>query len=106
MTAERNPLIACGPQAQQEQKDVAEADLRERVLEREVRPRLPDRSEEDPEQDQHQRPPERVRVIRSRDCPRAIRPASENGSATPTRNENDGWIRSCSEQPTHSTCVW
>src|SRR6187399_1793372 len=28
----------------------------------------------------------------------------ENGSATPTRNENDGWIRSCSEQPPHSTC--
>ena len=33
--------------------------------------------------------------------------AIENGRATPTRNENDGWIRSCSEQPSHSTCcVW
>src|SRR5208282_1839465 len=26
--------------------------------------------------------------------------------ATPTRNENPGWIRSCSEQPAHSAWVW
>ena len=42
-------------------------------------------------------------VIAIVESPRASRLASENGSATPTRNENDGWIRSCSEQPTHST---
>ena len=29
-------------------------------------------------------------VIRPGDCPRALRPAMENGNATPTRNENDG----------------
>src|SRR5438046_990356 len=38
------------------------------------------------------------------DCPFARRLAIEKGSAAPTRNENDGWIRSCSEQPVHSTC--
>src|SRR5687767_14882949 len=38
--------------------------------------------------------------------PRAARLAIEKGSATPTRNENDGWMRSCSEQPTHSTWLW
>jgi hypothetical protein len=37
--------------------------------------------------------------------PRALRDANENTIATPTRNENDGWIRSCSEHPTHSTWV-
>ena len=31
-----------------------------------------------------------------------MRLAIEYGSATPTRNENDGWIMSCSEQPAHS----
>ena len=32
--------------------------------------------------------------------------AIEYGNATPTRNENDGWIRSCNEQPTHGTWLW
>ena len=36
----------------------------------------------------------------------ASRLAIENGRATPTRNENDGWMRSCSEQPVHSTWIW
>src|ERR1035438_1507221 len=47
-------------------------------------------------------------VIRLRLCPRAARLARENGSATPTRNENEGWIRSCSEHPIHSAwlCWW
>ena len=36
----------------------------------------------------------------------AARLASEKGRATPTRNENDGWMKSCSEAPTHSTCDW
>ena len=45
-------------------------------------------------------------VILPGDCPRASRLASENGSATPTRNENDGWIMSWSTQPIHSTCDW
>ena len=39
-------------------------------------------------------------------CPLAARLASENGRAAPTRNENDGWMRSCSEQPAHAACVW
>src|SRR5580704_15540608 len=38
--------------------------------------------------------------------PFAIRLAIEYGSATPTKNENPGWIVSCSEQPTHSVCDW
>src|SRR5215471_11593023 len=38
--------------------------------------------------------------------PFAMRLAIEYGNAAPTRNENDGWIMSCSEQPAHSTCVW
>ena len=40
------------------------------------------------------------------DCPRARLLAIENTSAVPTRNENDGWIMSCSTQPVHSTCDW
>ena len=36
--------------------------------------------------------------------PFAARLAMEKGSATPTRKLNDGWIRSCSEQPVHITC--
>ena len=35
-----------------------------------------------------------------------MRAAIEYGSATPTRNENPGWMVSCSEHPAHSTCVW
>src|SRR4051812_20082152 len=37
-------------------------------------------------------------------CPFFLRLAIENGSAAPTRNENAGWIKSCSEHPCHSTC--
>ncbi len=32
------------------------------------------------------------------------RRAREKGKATPTRNEKEGWIKSCREQPAHSTC--
>ena len=32
--------------------------------------------------------------------------AMENGKATPTINEKDGWIMSCKEQPIHDTCDW
>ncbi len=38
--------------------------------------------------------------------PRAVRAASEKGSAAPTRNENPGWIRSWSEPPTQATWSW
>ena len=37
-------------------------------------------------------------------CPFIFRLAIENGSAAPTRKENAGWIRSCSEHPCQSTC--
>ena len=44
------------------------------------------------------------------DWPRVNRLAIENGRATPTKNENDGWIRSWSEQSlqvdVHSACSW
>ena len=36
-------------------------------------------------------------IIRPRGWPAAMRAASEKGKATPTRNENDGWMRSWSE---------
>ena len=36
--------------------------------------------------------------------PFASRLAIEYGSATPTRKEKEGWIMSCSEQPTQATC--
>src|SRR5687768_1110151 len=38
-------------------------------------------------------------------CPRARRLTIEYGNATPTRKEKEGWIKSCSEQPAHSTWV-
>ena len=45
--------------------------------------------------------------MRERDCPAALREAAENGRATPTRNENEGWMRSCSERadPGHVALV-
>ena len=100
---QRDPLDSSREESQHEQERVAQADLAERVLEREIGLRAAARPQEDAQEHQDQRPPERVRRHLSFDCPRASRPASENGKATPTRNENDGWIRSCSEQPTHST---
>ena len=45
----------------------------------------------------------RARTFSGTSRPFAIRLAIEYGNATPTRNENDGWIMSCSEQPAHST---
>ena len=47
-----------------------------------------------------------VDAQKPRDWPAARRDASEKGSATPTRNENDGWMRSWSEPYVHSTCDW
>src|SRR5215213_11805723 len=41
--------------------------------------------------------------IRPNDWPLALRLASEKAKAVPTRNMNDGWIKSHSEQPTHGT---
>ncbi len=38
--------------------------------------------------------------------PFARRLAIEYGTATPTMNENDGWMRSCREQPAQGACVW
>ena len=50
--------------------------------------------------------PCRVSVANRNDSPRRSRLASENGKATPTRNEKDGWIMSWTEHPRHSTCDW
>src|SRR5208337_4994346 len=38
--------------------------------------------------------------------PRRERVTREKGKAAPARKENDGWMRSCREQPMHSTWVW
>ena len=44
---------------------------------------------------------------RPNDWPWARRLAREKGRATPTMNVNDGWIKSHSVQPRHSTwLVW
>ena len=45
-------------------------------------------------------------IILPNEEPLANRRAIEYGSATPTRNEKDGWIVSCREQPAHSTWLW
>ena len=104
---EGDPLDADRAGAQQEEERVAQADLREGVLERAVGLPMADRAEEDAQED---RAPTPARPRAASSCPvvwpRARRLASENGSATPTRNENDGWIMSWSTQPTHSTCDW
>jgi hypothetical protein len=41
---------------------------------------------------------------RPKGWPRSRRLATENGSATPTMNMNEGWIRSHGVTPTHSRC--
>ncbi len=59
-------------------------------------------AQENAQQHQHQRAPEGVQRAAHFAIGPAARRASEKGSATPTRNENEGWIRSCSEHPIHA----
>src|SRR5262249_47126342 len=57
---ERDPLVADGPEGEQEQKAVAEPDLGERVLEREVRLRLSHRAQPHAQEHEDERAPEGV----------------------------------------------
>jgi hypothetical protein len=43
---------------------------------------------------------------RDRGWPAAVREPAEKARATPTRKEKDGWMRSCSDAPTHGTWLW
>src|ERR1700689_1399225 len=56
--AESDPLIACGPEGEQEKKGIAEANLRERVFKGEVGLAAVHRAEKDAERDQKQRAPD------------------------------------------------
>src|SRR5208337_1030952 len=103
---ERNPLHADRPHAQQEEERVAQANLGEGILEREVGLAGPIERRKIPRKTSTSDRQTACAAILPGDCPRASRLASENGSATPTRNENDGWIMSWSTQPIHSTCDW
>ena len=88
---ERDPLHSDRPHAQQEQKRVAQANLRERILKREIGLALAIERRKTP------------RKIRTSDRQTAWavsfpgivpgQPAGQReGQATPTRNENHGWI--------------
>ena len=100
---QRQPLISLRTESQQVEESIPQPDLRERVLERVVSLALPDGTQKDPQRHQQKCAPESVPGHDPRDCPRARRLAIEKGSATPTMNENDGWIMSCREQPTQGT---
>src|ERR1700733_7928452 len=58
--SESDPLIAHRTKGQQEQKGIAQADLRERVLKGEVGLAAVERAKEDPERNQEQRSPDCV----------------------------------------------
>ena len=76
---QRDPLARAAGTRQQEQERVAQADLRQRVLEREVGLRSRLRRRKTPSSDQDERPPERVRSMRPTPGPGAARLAIENG---------------------------
>src|SRR5271163_2175012 len=56
--AERNPLVAGWPEGQQEEKGIAQADLRQRVFKSEVCLAAVERTKKDAQRDQQQRSPD------------------------------------------------